>query len=418
LTSRIPPRDSLEPVPRCDRIETLDVVRGFALFGILLVNMELFSWPVHDVLMGKEVWTAPVDVITDHAVRFFAEGKFYALFSFLFGLGAMLQMERTEARQVKFAGFFCRRMLVLLGIGLLHSFLIWEGDILTVYALLGFLLLAFRKRKPKTLLVWAAICLITPILIYGLIWLLIALVSLLPEAARVIEQEMAKADAEYARLTQENLRVFARGSVAEVFLQRARNVAFLWQVTWFGVPMVFAMFLLGLYAGRRRLFSEVEGNLGFIRRLLSWGLCVGVPVSVIYVIAFGFGNPSVFSFVWVIVIAGLAIGGPALCFAYAAAITLLLRGGRWRAILRPMAAPGRMALSNYLFQSLVCTTIFYSYGFGLYGSVARALGVALAIGIYAAQLALSVWWLKYFRFGPAEWLWRTLTYGKRQPLRL
>jgi uncharacterized protein len=229
---------------------------------------------------------------------------------------------------------------------------------------------------------------------------------------------MAKADAEYARLTQENLRVFARGSVAEVFLQRARNVAFLWQVTWFGVPMVFAMFLLGLYAGRRRLFSEVEGNLGFIRRLLSWGLCVGVPVSVIYVIAFGFGNPSVFSFVWVIVIAGLAIGGPALCFAYAAAITLLLRGGRWRAILRPMAAPGRMALSNYLFQSLVCTTIFYSYGFGLYGSVARALGVALAIGIYAAQLALSVWWLKYFRFGPAEWLWRTLTYGKRQPLRL
>jgi uncharacterized protein len=178
------------------------------------------------------------------------------------------------------------------------------------------------------------------------------------------------------------------------------------------------MFLVGLYAGKRRLLHDVEANTGFIRRLLVWGLCLGLPANLIYTIGFEFADPSRVNFVWVIAMAAHAVGGPALCFAYAAAITLLLRRENWERRLRPLAGAGRMALSNYLLQSVVCTTIFYSYGLGWYGSVERAAGLVLVASIYASQIPLSVWWLKHFRFGPAEWFWRTLTYGKRQPMRV
>jgi uncharacterized protein len=408
----------LEPLPPAERIETLDVLRGFALCGILLVNMEQFGWPVYQVLLAEQEWKAGADTVAAWIVRFLAEGKFYPLFSFLFGLGVAIQMERAEARGASFANLFCRRLLVLLGIGLAHAFLIWEGDILAWYALCGFLLLAFRQRQPRTLLAWAVIFLLIPVAGYALIWALMAVGSLVPEIAEVIEQEIRQDEEYYARRTEENLRVFAQGSVGEIFVERARNLAFVWQYAWFYGLTIFAMFLLGLHAGRRRLLQDPEANLKLIRRALIWGLCLGLPANAVYTISFGLGDLQHLTFTSIISLAAIALGGPALCFVYASGITLLLRRGRWRNLFRPFAAAGRMALSNYLLQSLVCTTIFYSYGLGLYGSVGRTAGVGLAVAIYAAQLPFSVWWLKHFRFGPAEWLWRTLTYGKRQPMRL
>jgi uncharacterized protein len=119
--------------------------------------MEQFGWPVYQELLAEQAWSAGADAVADWIVRFLAEGKLYPLFSFLFGLGVAIQMERADARGASFASLFCRRQLVLLAIGLAHAFLIWEGDILVWYALCGFLLLAFRKRKPGTLLAWAGI---------------------------------------------------------------------------------------------------------------------------------------------------------------------------------------------------------------------------------------------------------------------
>jgi uncharacterized protein len=422
--SAIPPiieewqRAPLTPVTVAERIETLDVLRGFALLGILAVNMTLFSWPVYDVIVAGKDWTAPGDAVADWIVRFLAEGKFYLLFSFLFGMGMAIQMERAEVRGAAFAGRFSRRLLVLLAIGLTHAFVLWEGDILVSYAVCGFLLLAFRKCKPKTLLVWAVVFLLIPVALYTLFWAMITVGSLIPEGAKAIEKEFAQAGQYYSQMADENLRVFAHGSVAEIFAQRARNVLFLWQYTWFYAPNFFAMFLVGLYAGKRRLFHEVEANPGFFRRVLVWGLCLGVPGNLIYTAGFELADPSRMNFVWVVAIGAHGIGGPALCFAYAAAITLLLRRGNWEPRLHPLASAGRMALSNYLLQSLVCTTLFYSYGLGWYGSVGRAAGLVLVVIIYAAQIPLSVWWLKHFRFGPAEWVWRSLTYGKRQPMKI
>ncbi len=409
---------ALQPVSTGERIETLDVLRGFALFGILIVNMELFGWPMYQVFTGGHRWTSPADLIVDWMARFLVQGKFYLLFSFLFGLGASVQFQRAQARGVRSGGFFCRRLLVLLGIGLAHAFLLWDGDILVCYALCGFMLLAFRNRKPGTMIVWAAVFTLIPLLLYGLIWAMVTLGSLVPEGAKAFQQEFARQNEAFTALMKTDLRVFGHGTLGEIFAARARNVLFTWQCLFFYAPAVIGMFLLGLYAGKRRLLQEPEANLRFIRGALIWGLGFGLPLGVVYAVTSGQTAMLNVNLKWLVSIAVLTIGGPALCLSYAAAVILWLRRDSWKGRLRPVAAAGQMALTNYLLQSLVCTFIFYSYGLGWYGSVGRASALLLAAGLYALQLPLSFWWLRRFRFGPAEWLWRTLTYGRRQPMRL
>jgi len=409
---------ALQPVGTAERIQALDVLRGFALLGILVVNVELFGWPMYQMFMGPRVWTARADLILDWAVRFLVQGKFYLLFSFLFGLGAAVQFGRAEAHGMRSGRFFCRRLLVLLGIGLAHALLLWEGDILVCYALCGFMLLAFRNRKPKTLIVWAAIFSLVPLLIYTLIWAVVAVGSLVPEGAKAIHDEFARQKAGFAALTEKDLHVFSQGTLGEIFAARARNVLFTWQCLFFYAPAVLGMFVLGLYAGKRRILQEPCANARFLRCTLLWGLGLGLPTGVVYAVTSGMSNMLDINLVLVASMAAITLSGPALCLGYAAAFALLLQHDDWKGKLRPMAAAGQMALTNYLLQSLICTTIFYSYGLGWYGSVSRFAALGLAAVIYAVQLPLSVWWLKRFRFGPAEWAWRTLTYGKLQPMRL
>ena len=419
---RIPPiistgqREALTPVAAEERIETLDVLRGLALFGILTVNMAGFSWPVEYIMMRPQFWETRADVIADWIVRFVAEGKFYPLFAFLFGLGAAIQMERAESHGTHFTGRFCRRLLVLLGIGVAHALLLWEGDLLVWYALCGFPLLAFRRRKHKTLLVWAAICLLIPALLITLLWALLVGVSFVPEIARGIQESLVEDPETSARLVEETIRVFALGSYGEIFVERLGNLLFIWLTGVFYAPTFFAMFLLGLYSGKRRIFQDIEANAVLVRRVFVWGLAIGLPVNLVYAIGMTVSDLSDVRFVWLIGEAFVVVGGPMQSLGYASAITLMLQRVRWKSWLHQIAPAGRMALSNYLLQSLVCTTIFYSYGLGLFGSVGRAAGLGLAVVIYLAQVAFSHWWLKRFRFGPAEWLWRTLTYGRRQPI--
>lgn len=409
--------EPLTPVAAAERIETLDVLRGVALFGILTVNMAAFSWPM-ETMPGQRPGESRLDAIADWSIGFLAEGKFYPLFAFLFGLGTAIQMERAEMHGADFTRCFCRRLLALLGFGLAHALLVWEGDILVWYSLFGFLLLAFRKRKPKTLLLWAAACLLIPALLITLGWMLLAGLSLVPEIAQTIQKELAEAPEAVTQTMEETIRVFALGSYGEIFVERLGNVLFMWLVGLFYGPSFLAMFLLGLYAGRRRIFHDLEANLGFIHRVLVWGLAIGLPANLIYAVGMATSDLSDLRFVWLISQAIVMVGGPAQGFAYAAGITLLLRSDRWKRLAHPFAAAGRMALSQYLLQSLICTTIFYSYGLGLFGLLGPAAGFGLAIGIYAAQLLFSRWWLSRFRFGPLEWLWRTLTYGQRPPMRV
>ncbi|HET9221138.1 MAG TPA: DUF418 domain-containing protein, partial [Roseiflexaceae bacterium] len=174
---------------------------------------------------------------------------------------------------------------------------------------------------------------------------------------------------------------------------------------------------LGLYAGARGIFGNIPDHLPFIRRLWLWGLIVGVIGNLAYVIAGQVSNRSDPSPQLILALVGQTFGAPALSIFYMTSLVLLTRTAIWERHLQPLASVGRMAISNYLLQTLICTTLFYGYGFGLYGQVGAAAGVLLTIAIYALQIPLSVWWLGHFRFGPVEWLWRSLTYGQRQPMR-
>ncbi len=192
--SDIPPatsiwqRETLTPVAAGERIETLDVLRGFALCGILTVNMAGFSWPHEYLLWQREFWDSRANALVNWIILFLADGKFYPIFSFLFGLGAAIQMERADCRTVPFGGRYCRRMFALLAFGIGHALLIWDGDVLVSYALCGFLLLPFRKRQPKTILIWALACLLIPALFIILFWVLLAGLALVPEIATVIQK--------------------------------------------------------------------------------------------------------------------------------------------------------------------------------------------------------------------------------------
>ncbi|MGH2403895.1 MAG: DUF418 domain-containing protein, partial [bacterium] len=206
------------------------------------------------------------------------------------------------------------------------------------------------------------------------------------------------------------------GTFADIFSQRLLDLTMLYMLAPLSFPHIFVMFLLGLYVGRRGLFQETRASGACARAVLPWALGIGLLGNLISLIAGESARWSESDLIAVAASTASLIGGPALSAAYIAATVLLVQNEGWRRRLTPLAAVGRMALTNYLLQSLVCTTIFYGYGLGLYGTVAPGPGALLTLAIYAGQIPLSVWWLRRFRFGPVEWVWRSLTYGRRQPM--
>jgi uncharacterized protein len=181
-------------------------------------------------------------------------------------------------------------------------------------------------------------------------------------------------------------------------------------------PFMLAIFLLGMWIWKAEIFQHTERNLGLIRRVAWWGLGLGVAGNALFLLPRAMDESRTMFGVLCSVV-GFFIGNPALCLFYLMCIILLTRKPLWRRILAPFSAAGRTALSNYLFQAIVCTTLFYGYGFGLFGTIGPATTLLILLPIFAAQLGLSVWWLRHFRFGPAEWVWRSLTYWKLQPIR-
>ncbi len=407
------------PLLPSERIVTIDVLRGFALLGILVVNMEMFSHPVQRIVLPIDSATGAVDRVADWLVRCFGEGKFYSLFSLLFGLGFGLQLLRAEERGSGIAGVHTRRLLVLLLIGVIHAVLIWMGDILMVYALFGFLLLLFRKAKPRTLLIWTAVCVALPV---GLNTLGTVGVSFGRLAGPEVSAQMDRAFAEQDSTTRADLasgyEIYAGGSYGAVLERRVRDLGFSGVGFLVMGPSIFAMFLIGLYFARRQFFADIEKYAGFFAKLFRWACPVGILCNVVYATLLPPLSRMVPSPPLLAAMTVYAVGAPALCLAYVSGITLLFRRETWRKFLRPLAAAGRLPLSNYLLQSVICTMIFYSYGFGLFGQVGKAAGVGLAAVIYALLLGLSVWWSVRFQFGPAEWLWRALTYMAAPPMRI
>ncbi len=416
MNVRISPANVVRPATIQERIDVIDITRGFALLGILLVNMSVYSWPVYAYLTdlySKE----GIDRLATWFVSFAAEGKFYSLFSFLFGLSLYLFMSRVEARGARFIPLYVRRLLVLFGFGLVHGFGFWAGDILIPYAFLGFLLLWFRKRSTRTILIVAVISLSLPLVLQGGS---VGLIQLARTAGgdAVIDQAFAESRAQALASNTQALQAYSQGTLSEILAQHVTDELYMLPLDLFIAPNICAMFLLGLYMGKREVFRNLPQSLPFFRRLLVAGLAVGIVGNLIYVVAGEQSSPIIPSRMSVLAWAGQAIGAPALSMAYLSAIVLLAQRSNWHRLLAPLSYVGRMALSNYLLQTLICTTIFYNYGLGLYGTLGPAAGLVLAVAIYLVQIPISVWWLSHWRFGPAEWLWRSLTYGHWQPMGL
>lgn len=413
---RTEPAPPAGPITAEERITAIDTLRGFAIFGILLVNMGSFRRPEVSMLLESIRDLPWPDRAVEWLVAMLAESKFYTLFSFLFGLGMAIQMERAAARGAGFVALYVRRLLVLLALGLAHTLLFWFGDVLTVYALLGFPLLLLRRRSDRLVLILALAVYCIPMVLIAGRWALYEIDKQLPDLHLVQYEEDWE---EGARVREaEALERYGAGSFHDALAQRwADHEELLDSYVLYWMPQIFTMFLLGLVAGRHRILHEPQRHRSWFWTLLLFALPFGLACNVLYT--------------WLIDLAGRMylteryfvayylhwLGVPALSFGYAAAIVLLVQNALWRRLLSSLAAVGRMALTNYLMQTLICTTLFYGYGFGWFGKVSAAEGLGLAVLIYAVQVPLSVLWLQHFRFGPLEWLWRSLTYLRVQPMR-
>ncbi|WP_082363334.1 DUF418 domain-containing protein [Chondromyces crocatus] len=397
-----------EPTAPADRLDVLDALRGVALFGILAVNLTYWfrDHPSRSVL-DPDLFRGVADRAAEFAVITFFNGKFLTLFAMLFGAGLALQREHALARGGGFHGRALRRLAVLLLFGVAHVGLLWMGDVLHVYALLGPLLLLFLGCTTRTLTFWAALVFALPPILVTCRLVVGGLARAVPP---VEELESARQHVEVA------LQVYGHGGWLEVARYRIHDYVQYLPTLLPAAYAAFGSFLVGVLVWRSGVVQEPARHRASLRRMLIGGLVLGVGVTLLE----GTMSQRVPSG-WRGLVDLVSAFQPAVyvaqALAYGAGVLLLLQRPGWGARFSWVTAAGRMALSCYLLQSLLCGIIFYGYGFGLYGHLGPAAGLLVVFGIYAVELALSRWWLSRYRFGPLEWLWRTLTYGKRQPMR-
>ncbi len=397
------------PIAASERIEAMDVLRGFALLGILLMNIEAFVGPLVASLDGLDPRLTGVDRVVDAAIYILVQGKFYLLFSLLFGMGFGVMMQRADARGHAFGALYLRRTLALLVIGLIHLLLIWSGDILTVYALIALPLLVIFRHVPTGQLPYWALGL------FGLTLLMVAGLSALgllaqldPTVGAMMQEELQKQAAEMARLIADERAAYGSGSYAQAVSQRVRDaMVMVPQILLMG-GQILAMFVLGSWFVRSGAIVQRQAW----PRLYASLRWVALPVGLGLMLLSFWMVPTV-AFDRLDLVSGIAavlmlMGSQAMSLGYLAWVLRLLdAGARW---LRWLAPAGRMALTNYLGQSLVCTLVFYGYGLGYFEQLPRAWQVPFVFALFALQVVFSRWWLARYRYGPAEWVWRAVTY--------
>jgi uncharacterized protein len=285
------------------------------------------------------------------------------------------------------------------------------GDILSIYALLGFLLLLFRTRKPKTLLIWALCLIVAPVLLFGGLFLLMKAIQSIPQAAAQLAEATRQQELRVGEAVARSVRIYGHGPYGDLFWLRAKELAMNYGMTLSAAPQILAMFLLGAWTSRQGVLKEPEAHRGLVSKVLGFGLVVGLLGNAFNVWCSGKGAPGPGNALSVLGMAVYYFATPALTLAYAAGLLRLLQGGG-AALLKPLAWNGRMALTNYLMHSLVFTGVFYFFGLGLFGKTSTVQGFCMALVLWLVQIPLSRWWLSRHPMGPAETVWRRLTYGR------
>ena len=365
---------SPRPTNATERIDAIDVLRGVALFGVMAINLVMeFRISIFEQFLGPKTLASPVDRAIETILTQAVELKAFALFSLLFGAGLAIQFDRLTNSERRIS-LLMRRLAVLLVFGVIHLCLIWNGDILTEYALAGFIVLPFLSG-PRWLLTLSALA----FLALYLAMQAFPPTGLFPSRAAIWRDVM---DAN---------RIYATGGLLDVSAFRLREIPLIASLHAFVFLRTIGLFLVGALAWRSGILQNVRGLLVFAP------LCIGFGAALIYI-----GREP--------------LGTILLALGYGAAILGIASFEHGKRLLGWAAPLGRMAFTNYVAQSLIFGWIFYGYGLGLFGRLGITQALAIGITVYAGQVLFSAWWLRHYRYGPIEWLWRTLMYGVRQPM--
>ena len=398
------------PVAPKDRIQSLDILRGFAILGILIMNIQSFSMIgaayMNPTAFGDLTGINKIVWILSHIL---ADTKFMTIFTILFGAGIVLFTERVESKGFKPAGYHYRRAFWLLVIGLVHAYLFWYGDILVNYAVCALLAYLFRKQSPKKLFIIGSVFFIVPFLLYLFFgWSM----QFWPEEA--IQGQMMwwkpGPDTISREMTALTGSFFEQMSFRMPQAIMIQTFVFLISMGWRNLGVMLfgmALYKLGVLSAQRTdRFYVVTLAMGFI---------IGFPL-IIYGVIRNFAEDWALSYAMFYGSQFNYWGSLFVAMGYISIFMLAAKSKLLTKLAKPLAAVGRTAFSNYLGQTIICTTLFYGHGFALFGQVERKGQILLIFAIWVLQLIISPLWLRYFRFGPAEWLWRSLTYKKAQPL--
>lgn len=389
--------NKVSPTAGKERLIWIDMARGFAILGIFIVNIGAFSAPYFLHGGADEAWDGLTDRTAQAVIDIFFQASFYTLFSILFGFGMQLMAERLPAKGLSVYPFMFRRLVVLLGLGAVHAFGLWHGDILLSYGAVGIVAMVFLRARAGVVLGAASVLLIGTVSLFTLLLYSMRDIMVDGSGSRPAVQQALEnyQNDSITAIWAQNFRdwMYGNGSMSGLF---------------FLLVVILPLFLFGMYLAKKRWLHDPERFQPILRRLWSVSMFVFIAVKAG---PYLFGNPLWLSFFQD------NIGGPASAMFYLLSITMLARQKKWQTPLLPFSYVGRMALTNYLLQSVISFVLFYGVGFGFYGHVGPALGMAIAISLFGLQILGSRWWLQRYRFGPVEWIWRSLTYGERQPFR-
>ena len=410
---------NLAPVQTKDREVFMDILRGFAILGIFIANLGSgFSWYREEAQLTGPFLLPELDHKMGFLHHMFIEGKFYSIFSLLFGWGIALQFKRADAKGINAAPTVRRRLFFMLLLGAVHL-LIWPGDIVFFYALLGFILLPLRKFSNRTLLVTGIILVLSPILLYWakMTW------PVLNYPAELLVKTGIKVDGALLNLKSEEdfINMMKHGSWFDQLKGNISGFFFRYNYLFFvsRVPKVLGMFLIGYVVGRSDFYKNILQHKKVLYWVIGIGLLISLPANFYLARYMTYFNGDYFN----LKTKGLhqtifyALGVAPLAMVYVALFMLSFQTGVGKKILSILAPVGKMAFSNYILQSLIGNFVFLGAGLGYMGQVGPVYYTLFGIGVFIIQIILSTIWLKYFNYGPLEWLWRSATYKKWQPMR-
>ena len=395
------------------RIVSVDAVRGFALLGILVAHMveQYLGSPPPPSRPQFGIFST-ADTIALGVVQLLVVGKFFTMFSLLFGVSFFIQMDRAARRGVEFAGRFAWRLFVLAAIGMAHH-LLYRGDILAVYALLGLVLIPFYRASDRVVLIGALLLLV------GLHrWLLAGAGLALGTQIPLMSMDNAELEAYYSALKSGWLPSLFWLNLRDGFLMKME-----FQFSWIGRGyQTLGLFLLGLYIARRGWHERTAEMRREIRRLTLGGLgLVLVSAAVLAAAMFAGGPPAsqadIRTWHLLVGLTGMDLINLGLSAVLMGGFLLLYHSRRLHALLARLSPVGQTALTTYVCQTLIGTFIYFGHGLNLSGEIGAATAVVLALVLFAFQLAVATYWLKHFRYGPLEWFWRCATFGRLQPFR-